>query len=372
MIGSPSSQCACCGQARDERRPARHLAQRLERLVAGRREQRHRPRAGVAGQREHGERPERRQRRAAELGQRAAEEPRVVEEAAVLGLLVDGRAEQLRERRAAAHGVDHEVGARAARRCRCARCPGSTPVTVTPRRTSSSASAIRATASSSVVRRPVQVTNRSSPGRGARSVIVGGMREIGSSRVAPAASSARVTSGSSASSTWRPRDCRKWAWRNWTTPVRCHASQAASGAVGDRVAVALEDGDVVAVAGEHERGGEPADAAAEHDRPHDRHDVVRRRSIPRRSRTSAGRASSRTGTRRPRRPCAAPLERDGAARPTRLRERAPVVERCERRPDPSWPGRADTTDDGRTGGARRRPKPTCVTRPRLPARDRPT
>ena len=120
---------------------------------------------------------------------------------------------------------------------------------------------------SSVARRPVSVAKRSSPGRGARSAIPGGMRSSALKRAAPAAANASSTSGSSASSTRRPRDCRKCVWWNWATPRRSHASQAASGGVGDGRRVAFEQGHGVAVAGEHEPGGEPAHPAAEHDDP---------------------------------------------------------------------------------------------------------
>ena len=66
--------------------------------------------------------------------------------------------------------------------------------------------------------------------------------------------------------------------------------------------VALEDGHAVPVPSQHHRGGQPAEAAAEHDRVGHlpRHDVIRGRVIPRGPPTwVSATCRRRTGTRRP-------------------------------------------------------------------------
>ena len=177
-------------QRADDRGERVGVAQPLERPVGGRGVERHRPGVAVPGEREHREAPEVGEPRGARRRHGAAEVARVVGEPRADGLvgvrLEPGRGEQSRQPRAAAHRVDDQVGRELGAAVRAhadhpcgpvGALPVSSRATPARRRTVSpgSASAIRASACSSTGRRTCSVRKRSSPGRGARSVIVGGM-----------------------------------------------------------------------------------------------------------------------------------------------------------------------------------------------------
>src|SRR5262245_65258061 len=91
------------------------VAKHLQRLVTRRGEDRHRPCAVVAGQRQQRERPERRQYWALPLRLTSAEEPRVVRESGVRMFFMrrscPNRGQPLGTARLTAGGVDDEVGA---------------------------------------------------------------------------------------------------------------------------------------------------------------------------------------------------------------------------------------------------------------------
>ena len=187
-----------------------------------------------------------------------------------------GVGEQPGQHRAPAHGVDDEVrGQRPAALVAdagdvqaAAGAPRLSAATATPRRTSrpGCSSAARANTCSSVGRRAVVVTSRSSPGR-ARAV--GDRRRQArhrSSRSPPAPSSASARRAARAASTARPRAWMKCAWRNCATPARRPPVPREHGIVGHGRGVALEDGDAMSVARQHHRGGQSARSGTEHDR----------------------------------------------------------------------------------------------------------
>ena len=191
VIGSPSSQWACArAGAHAARSRRRACAQALERPVAGGDVDGHRPRAGVGGQRSAIEKlPSGVSIGAAQLGRRgAAEEARVVDEAAVLGLL-GGRRDAggrragaaCREPRPIASTTRSRADRLARRRCgrrrRAARRRAAGDQLERRRRrggrSGPAAPAARATTCSAA--RGPETTKRSSPRR-ARSAIAGGVR----------------------------------------------------------------------------------------------------------------------------------------------------------------------------------------------------
>ena len=115
MIGSPSSQCACCGTGPDHTVEAIAEAELLERRVPHHPEHRYGPRVVVAVEREEGDRPERLEPAAHPLrANRAREVARVVGEPGVLGFLVRlagaELGQPLRGDAAPSHRVDDEIG----------------------------------------------------------------------------------------------------------------------------------------------------------------------------------------------------------------------------------------------------------------------
>ena len=96
--------------------------------------------------------------------------------------------------------------------------------------TAPSASAIRRSTHSKVVRRQARAARSSSPGSGSNSIPSGAISRKRNS-VAPASSSAAMTSGWRSHSRLRSRARNAWEWRTWGAPCRSH-SKAPCGSVG--------------------------------------------------------------------------------------------------------------------------------------------